>query len=289
LRANKAQVWGLISPTLILMILIGVVPVIYVIYLSVFRYSVFSRTGMIYIGFDNYRNLMFDSSFWSSLSLGLSFVFFCCIIELPLGLLIANLLTYEFKGKGVFRTIMALPLAMAPVSIGSMWVLLTNPDIGPLPYFLGKIGVNYNIGVNATQAFATTIFMDVWHWTPFVILTFMAGLASLPKDPYEASLVDGANRWQTFRYITLPLLRPVILTTLFIRLMDTFRIFDEVWMLTSGGPGTATRFVSIHLVREALRSMNYGYSSAMSLFLLYLTIVICWLLLTFISASQEES
>ncbi len=154
--------------------------------------------------------------------------------------------------------------------------------------FFGKIGVDYNIGVNATQAFATTVFMDVWHWTPFVILTFMAGLASLPKDPYEASLVDGANRWQTFRYITLPLLRPVILTTLFIRIMDTFRVFDEVWMLTSGGPGTATRFVSIHLVREVLRSMNYGYSSAMSLFLLYLTIVICWLLLTFISISQEE-
>lgn len=143
--------------------------------------------------------------------------------------------------------------------------------------------------MNPTQAFFTTVLVDIWHWTPFVVLTFMAGLSALPKQPYEAALVDGANRWQVFRYITIPLLKPVILTTLFIRIMDTFRVFDEVWMLTSGGPGTATRYVSIHLVRLVLQSMEYGYSSAMSLFLLYLTIVMCWLLMTFISSSQEAT
>ncbi|BER92085.1 MAG: multiple sugar transport system permease protein [Candidatus Atribacteria bacterium] len=289
MRENKAQAWGLIAPTLTLMILIGVIPVLYIIYLSAFKYNVFSRVGMVYTGFNNFRKLMFDQDFLKSLRLGLTFVVLCCAIEMPLGLLIANLLTFEFKGKGIFRTIMTLPLAMAPISIGSMWVLLTNPDIGPIPFYLRKMGVDYNIGVNATQAFFTTVFVDVWHWTPFVTLTLMAGLSSLPKQPYEAALVDGANRWQTFRYVTLPLLKPILLTTLFIRIMDTFRIFDEVWMLTSGGPGTATRYVSIHLVRLVLQSMEYGYSSAMSLFLLYLTIVMCWLLLTFISSSQEAS
>jgi multiple sugar transport system permease protein len=288
-RENKAQAWGLIAPTLTLMILIGVIPVLYIIYLSAFRYNVFSRVGMVYTGFNNFRKLMFDQDFLKSLRLGLTFVVLCCAIEMPLGLLIANLLTFEFKGKGIFRTIMTLPLAMAPISIGSMWVLLTNPDIGPIPFYLRKVGIDYNIGVNASQAFFTTVLVDVWHWTPFVTLTLMAGLSSLPKQPYEAALVDGANRWQTFRYVTLPLLKPILLTTLFIRIMDTFRIFDEVWMLTSGGPGTATRYVSIHLVRLVLQSMEYGYSSAMSLFLLYLTIVMCWLLLTFISSSQEAS
>lgn len=289
MRENKAQAWGLIAPTLTLMILIGVIPVLYIIYLSAFRYNVFSRVGMVYTGFNNFRKLMFDQDFLKSLRLGLTFVVLCCAIEMPLGLLIANLLTFEFKGKGIFRTIMTLPLAMAPISIGSMWVLLTNPDIGPIPFYLRKVGIDYNIGVNASQAFFTTVLVDVWHWTPFVTLTLMAGLSSLPKQPYEAALVDGANRWQTFRYVTLPLLKPILLTTLFIRIMDTFRIFDEVWMLTSGGPGTATRYVSIHLVRLVLQSMEYGYSSAMSLFLLYLTIVMCWLLLTFISSSQEAS
>ncbi|MEI6157638.1 MAG: sugar ABC transporter permease [Atribacterota bacterium] len=289
MKQNRTQVWGLITPTLFLMIFIGVIPVIYILYLSVFKYNVFSKVGMVFTGFNNFRKLMFDTDFLKSLSLGLSYVLLCIAIEIPLGLFLANLLIYEFKGKGVFRTIMTLPLAMAPITIGSVWVLLMNPDFGPLPVFLRRFGIDFNIGTNALQAFSTTILVDIWHWTPFVILTFMAGLSSLPKQPFEAALVDGATRWQTFRYISLPLLRPVIMTTLFIRIMDTFRIFDEVWMLTSGGPGTATRYVSVHLVRQILSSMNYGYGSAMSLFLLYLTIVICWLLLTFISFSQEAS
>jgi multiple sugar transport system permease protein len=288
-KENRRQVWGLIAPTLFLMIFIGVIPVIYVIYLSAFKYNVFAKVPFRYAGFDNFRKLVFDPDFLKSLRLGLIFVALCCGIELPLGLLIANLLTMNFKGKGIFRTIMTLPLAMAPISIGSIWVLITNPDFGPLPFLFRKIGVEYNMGINANQAFFTTVLVDIWHWTPFVVLTFMAGLTSLPNQPFEAALVDGANRWQTFRYVTIPLLKPVILTTLFIRVMDTFRIFDEVWMLTSGGPGTATRYVSIHLVRLVLQSMEYGYSSAMSLFLLYLTIIICFLLLTFISSSREAA
>jgi len=287
-REKQKQVWGLLTPTLILLIFLGVVPIIYILYLSVYKYSVFSKVGMVYTGFNNFRKLVFDPDFLKSLRLGLSYVVLCVAIELPLGLAFANLLTYEFKGKGIFRTIMTLPLAMAPISIGAIWVLMTNPDFGPLAVYLRNIGIDFNIGNNGNQAFIATILMDIWHWTPFVTLTFMAGLSSLPQQPFEAALVDGATKSQTLRYITLPLLRPVLLTTLFIRIMDTFRVFDEVWMLTSGGPGTATRYVSIHLVREVLQSMNYGYSSAMSLFLLYLTIVICWLLITFINVSQES-
>jgi multiple sugar transport system permease protein len=288
LRGKQKQVWGLLTPTLILLIFLGVVPIIYILYLSVYKYNVFSKVGMVYTGFNNFRKLVFDPDFLNSLRLGLTYVILCVAIELPLGLAFANLLTYEYKGKGIFRTIMTLPLAMAPISIGAIWVLMTNPDFGPLAVYLRNIGIDFNIGNNANQAFIATILMDIWHWTPFVTLTFMAGLSSLPKQPFEAALVDGATKSQTLRYITLPLLRPVLFTTLFIRIMDTFRVFDEVWMLTSGGPGTATRYVSIHVVREVLQSMNYGYSSAMSLFLLYLTIVVCWLLITFINVSQES-
>lgn len=288
MRGKQKQVWGLLTPTLILLIFLGVVPIIYILYLSVYKYNVFSKVGMVYTGFNNFRKLVFDPDFLKSLRLGLTYVILCVAIELPLGLAFANLLIYEYKGKGIFRTIMTLPLAMAPISIGAIWVLMTNPDFGPLAVYLRNIGIDFNIGNNANQAFIATILMDIWHWTPFVTLTFMAGLSSLPKQPFEAALVDGATKSQTLRYITLPLLRPVLFTTLFIRIMDTFRVFDEVWMLTSGGPGTATRYVSIHVVREVLQSMNYGYSSAMSLFLLYLTIVVCWLLITFINVSQES-
>ncbi|HSV32366.1 MAG TPA: sugar ABC transporter permease [Atribacteraceae bacterium] len=289
MRQNKAQMWGFLAPTFAILIFIGVIPVFYILYLSMFRHSLFARVEMVYTGFENFRRLVFDPHFLRSLRLSLLFVALCCAIQIPLGLLIANFLNLSFKGKGIFRTIMSLPLAMAPISVGAIWVLMTNPDIGPLPIALRQLGFDYNIGLHASQAFWTTVLMNVWQWTPFVTLAFMAGLSVLPKEPYEASLVDGANRWQVLRYVTLPLLKPIMLTILFIRIMDAFRAFDEVWMLTGGGPGMATRFVSIHVVRQVIVAMNYGYGSAISLFLLYLTIVLCWLLLTFITASREAT
>ena len=288
MRTSQYKAWGLLAPTLVILFFIGLVPFFYVIYLSLFKYNIWSVRGMVFAGVDNFRKLMFDSSFMHSLGIGLTFVVITCSIETLLGLVIAIFLTNEFVGKGVFRTILTLPLAIAPITIGSIWVLMTNPDIGPLPYILHKFGIDYNIGVNAKQAFFTVVFMDIWHWTPFVTLTLLAGLTSFPKEPFEAAKVDGANKWQTLRYITLPLLTPVILTMLFIRVMDTFRIFDEVWMLTGGGPGTATRFVSIDVVRRVLVSTDYGYGSSMSVFLLYLTIVMCWLLLNIISIARRE-
>lgn len=289
MRASQYKAWGLLTPTLAILFFIGLMPFFYVIYLSLFEYNIFSLKGMVFTGVGNFRKLMFDSDFMHSLRIGLTFVVITCAVEMFLGLAIALFLTNEFVGKGIFRTILALPLAVAPITIGSIWVLMTNPDVGPLPYLLHKIGINYNIGVNAKQAFFTTILMDIWHWTPFVTLTLLAGLTSFPKEPFEAAKVDGASRWQILRHITLPLLTPVILTMLFIRIMDTFRIFDEVWMLTSGGPGTATRYISIHVVRLVLSATDYGYGSGMSVFLLYLTIVMCWLLLNIISVVRRET
>lgn len=289
MRSSQYKAWGLLTPTLCILFFIGLVPFLYVVYLSLFKYNIFSVQGMVFTGVGNFRKLMFDSDFMHSLRIGVTFVVITCVVEMFLGLAIALFLTNEFVGKGVFRTVLALPLAVAPITIGSIWVLMTNPDVGPLPYLLDKIGVNYNIGVNARQAFSTIVIMDIWHWTPFVTLTLLAGLTGFPREPFEAARVDGASRLQTLRYLTLPLLTPVILTMLFIRIMDTFRIFDEVWMLTSGGPGTATRCVSIHVVRLILTSTDYGYGSSMSVFLLYLTIVMCWLLLNIISVVRRET
>jgi len=289
MRASQYKAWGLLTPTLCILFFIGLIPFFYVIYLSLFEYNIFSLKGMVFAGVGNFRKLMFDPDFMHSLRIGLTFVVITCVVEMFLGLVIALFLTNEFVGKGVFRTILALPLAVAPITIGSIWVLMTNPDMGPFTYFLRVIGVDYNIGNSARQAFFTTIGMDIWHWTPFVTLTLLAGLTSFPKEPFEAAKVDGANRWQVLRYVSLPLLTPVILTMLFIRIMDSFRIFDEIWMLTSGGPGTATRYVSIHVVRLVLSSTDYGYGSAMSVFLLYLTIVMCWLLLNIISVVRRET
>ena len=239
------------------------------------------------MGLGNFKNLVVDPRFLRSLYKSLLFVAVTCGIQLPLGLSIALLLNQKFAGKGFFRTILVLPLSMAPVAIGSMWILITRPHIGPISYWLSTIGFTYDISENALQAFFTTVAMDVWHWTPFVTLTFLAGLTSIPRQLEEAARVDGAGRWQILRHIIFPLLTPVLATTLFIRIMDALRIYDEVWTLTAGGPGTATRYVNIYLVRTTLAQNDYGYGATMSVFLLFLTVAMCNVLLKLISKVKE--
>ena len=288
MRGTELKGWGFLSPTLLVLGFVGIFPFVYVLYLSLFYYNVFSLRGMVYVGIGNFRKLMNDPKFMDALSKGLLFVVVTCSVEITLGLLIALLLSRKFVGRGILRTLLTLPLAMAPIAFGSMWILITRPAVGPVSYWLNKLGMSYDISESALQAFLTTVIMDVWHWTPFVILTFLAGLTSLPQEPLEAARIDGAGPWKILRYVTLPLLKPVLVTIIFIRIMDTFRIYDEVWALTTGGPGTATKYVSIHLVRLVLAQNEYGYGAGMSVFLLYLTIVMCWLLLNLITRAKGE-
>ena len=289
MRSSKTA-WGLLAPTLIVLGFAGLLPFFYVLYVGFFDWNIFAKaSGLVWAGLDNYRELVFDSEFLAALRRGALFTFFAVSIEMILGFVLAQLLMSEFPGKGFFRAIHALPLTVAPIAVGAVWKLMTNPGLGPLPYFLRRLGIDYNIGVPGPQAFATTVLMDVWHWTPFVTLTLLAGLSSLPREPFEQAMVDGANRWQILRYISLPMLRPVILTALFLRIMDALRIVDEVWMLTGGGPGTSTRYVGIHVWRVVFPKTDYGYGSAMSVLLLYFTIVLCWLLMTAITQARREA
>jgi multiple sugar transport system permease protein len=215
---------------------------------------------------------------------------FCAVgIEFVLGYLLAQTLVKNFRGRSFFRIILALPLMVAPITVGATWRLLTIPGFGPVPYFLSKwFGIDYNIGRYADHAFLTILLMDIWHWTPFVTLVLLAGLTSMPVEPFEQARVDGANRRQTFRYITVPMLMPVALTAFFIRMMDALRVVDEIWMLTGGGPGSATRTVGIHIWRVVFPKTDYGYGSAMSLLVLYFTLVLSWLVFTAITSRRQE-
>ena len=285
MRSNRMG-WGLLVPTLIILGIMGLLPFFYVLYVGFFDWNVFSASGeMEWAGVNNYRRLVFDPNFLGAMGRTLAFTFISVGIEMVLGFLLANTLVNDFAGKTVFRTIHALPLMVAPIAVGATWRLLTIPGFGLVPYYLERwFGIDYNIGRYANHAFATTVLMDVWHWTAFVTLTMVAGLTAIPKEPLEQALVDGANRWQTLRFLTIPMMMPVIITTLFIRIMDAFRIVDEVFLLTGGGPGDATRYIGIYIWRVVFPSTDYGYGSAMSMLVLYFTIVLCWLL--FITMSQ---
>jgi len=285
MRSNRMG-WGLLTPTLVVLAIFGFLPFFYVAYIGFFNWNAFSnQLGMQWAGVNNYRRLVFDPAFLDSMGRTILFAFLAVTTELALGFLLAQTLVKSFPGRAVFRTIYTLPLIMAPIAVGASWRLLTIPGFGPIPYFLDKwFGFDFNLGRYGTQAFITVLVMDIWHWTPFVTLTLLAGLTALPKEPNEQAMVDGANRWQVFRYLTIPMMMPVLLTTIFIRLMDALRIVDEVFMLTSGGPGTATQFIGIHIYRVVVPKTDYGYGSAMSLLVLYFTIVLCWLL--FIAMTQ---
>ncbi|MBV7333151.1 sugar ABC transporter permease [Chloroflexi bacterium TSY] len=278
--------WALLAPSLFVLTITGLLPFVYVLYVGFFDWNIFAADpGLIWAGANNYRRLMFDAEFLTSMRVTLKFTFWAVGTELVLGFFLAQLLTRDFRGKAVFRTLHALPLLIAPISVGATWRLMTIPGFGPVPFYLDRwFDWEYNIGTFASHAFSTTVLMDVWHWTPLVTLTMLAGLSAMPKEPFEAALVDGASRWQLFRYVTIPMIMPVILTTTFIRIMDAMRVVDEVWMLTGGGPGNATRYAGIHIWRAVFPKTDYGYGSAMSLLVLYFTIVLCWLL--FIAMTQ---
>lgn len=282
--------WALLTPSLIILFLTGFLPFIYVIVVGFFSWNpVALNPKPQWFGVENFRLLVFDKEFLGALSRTSIFTLITVGAELIIGFILASLLLRDFRGKAFFRTIHALPLVIAPIVVGAIWKLLTIPGFGPLPYYLDKwFGIDYNIGRYAGQAFWTVVLMDIWHWTPFVTLVILAGLSAMPKDPVESAKVDGANDWQILRHITLPLLTPVLLTVIFLRFMDALRIVDEPWMLTGGGPGTATRFVGIHIWRVVFPQTSYGYGSAMSLLLLYFTVVACWLLYVTIMGRGEE-
>ncbi len=283
--------WLLLAPTLLILFITGFLPFLYVLWVGFYEWNPVSATGQMHFsGVDNFRRLVFDKDFLSSLGRTLLFMLATVSIELTLGFALAGLLLRDFPGKTFFRTIHALPLMVAPIVVGAVWKLLVIPGFGPIPFYLKKwFGIDYNIGTFAGQAFWTTVLMDIWHWTPFVTLTILAGLSAMPKEPFESARVDGANRFQQFRFITVPLLMPVILTTMFLRIMDALRIVDEVFMLTGGGPSAATRYVGIHIWKVVFQQTSYGYGSAVSLLVLYFTILLCWFLFTSITQSGKKT
>ncbi|MQT14272.1 carbohydrate ABC transporter permease [Segnochrobactrum spirostomi] len=281
--------WLFLTPTFFVLFVFGVVPFLYVLVIGFTQWNSFAADPtMHFVWAENFRRLVFDEPFLRSLWLTLKFAVFAVVGEVVLGYFLAQFFMRDFPGKGFFRTLHTLPLVVAPIAVGATWRLLTVPGLGPLPYYLDRwFGYEFNIGRYPSQAFAATVVMDIWHWTPLVTLTLLAALSAMPKEPFEQAQIDGANRFQMFWHITLPLLKPAILATVFIRLMDALRTVDEVWMLTGGGPASATRYIGLYIWRVVFPKTDYGYGSAMSLLTLYLTVVMCWLLYAALVARRD--
>jgi len=263
-----------IAPAVIVLAIFTLFPFIYSVRLSFLSWNLIKpHLGKPFVGFSNYTALLNTPRFWNSLRVTCIFVIGSTGISVLSGLGIALLLNQSFRGNTFFRVVFLLPMFITPVVIGIMWRFLLNPELGILNYILGLAGIRQSAWLtNPSLALFTVIMVDTWEWTPLVVLISLSGLQSLPSEPFEAAVVDGAGAWQTFLYITLPSMKRLLATVILIRTMDAFRVFDIIFVTTRGGPGVATENLSIYGYINAFDYFHVGYASTITLVLLVMII-----------------
>jgi multiple sugar transport system permease protein len=270
---ERALPFVLVAPTISVLVALSIYPLIYAIKVSL---QADSSAGPRWT-LQNFTRLLTDDFFLSALLHTLVYALIALTFEFLLGLALAVLLNREMRGRSFFRAALLVPMMLPPVVVGVVWRLLLNPNFGAINGTLQGFGANTESltwTASPTLAFASVIMVDIWQWTPFIFLILLAGLQAIPEEPYEAALIDGSSPWQTFRHVTLPLLKPAILIALLLRTMDLLRVFDQIFILTEGGPGSATETISLYIYRTAFRFGDFGYAAAMSFVSLLLTNVI---------------
>jgi ABC-type sugar transport system permease subunit len=268
-------------PALAFLLLAQGYPLIYSLYLSVIELELAkSPEPGGFVGATNYITAFQDPIFRQAFRTSLIFALAATTVEVLLGLLVAYLLVGERFWVRMWRTILIMPMVIAPVAVGTMWRMLLNSRAGLVNYALGWVGINapeWLAGPNS--ALAAIIWVDIWEWTPFVIIIYVAALSALPTDPIRAAQVDGASRWQIFRYIVLPLLVPVTMLIIMFRLIDSIMVLDIVYTLTFGGPGFSTHTLSFWIYQQGLRYFNISKASAMAWILLITCMLVAVLLM----------
>ena len=288
-RLSRAFPYLFLAPSVLLLLALTVYPLLYILRLSVYRLS---AGGEEFAGLANFFRLFQDSFFLQSIGQTVLFTLAALALELALGLALALLLDSRIRAQNLWRSLFLLPMILPPVVVGVIWRLIYNPNFGVLNGLLETFGVDtarLTWLADPSVALAAIVLVDVWEWTPFVFLILLAGLQAIPDEPYEAARMDGASPWQTFWHITFPLLRPAILVAVLLRTMDLLRIFDQVFILTQGGPGGATETISLYIYKTAFRFLDFGYAAAMSLALLAVTVVLAQLFIRLLRRAGETA
>jgi multiple sugar transport system permease protein len=263
----------LVAPALVVLLTLSIYPLIYSITISLQQQT---ASGVVW-SLVHFKRLASDGFFQTALVHTVVYATAALTCEFLLGLGLALLLNQQIRRRELFRASLLVPMMLPTVVVGVVWRLLLHPNFGAINGTLKQIGVDTESltwTASPRLAFLAVIAVDVWQWTPFVFLVLLAGLQAIPQEPYEAALIDGSTRWQTFRHVTLPLLKPAILIVLLLRTMDLLRVFDQVFILTEGGPGFGTEMISLYIYRTAFRFFDFGYAAAMSFVLLLLTNVV---------------
>jgi len=270
--------WRLIAvgPTVLILVALTAVPIVLLLVMSLHEiHWEGGRAHWTYLGFANYAELPRNPFYGVSLRNTFVFVFAAVTIEMLLGFCLALLVSRLVRGRPVYLAIFLIPILVPGIVIGAIWKLMFNFDFGLFNDFVALLGLPRTDWLgDARFALASVVLVDVWHWTSFCFLLLLAGLESLPQDVYEAAKLDGATFWQELRHITLPLMWPVILVTLMTRGLLAFKVFDEVYLLTQGGPGTATEVLSFTVFRVFFDDDREGFGSAMSISLIVMVLAL---------------
>lgn len=274
--------WVFTMPAVIFVALMMVAPVGYTFWLSFHEWSMSNITPPLWVALQNYLELFQDELFIKSLKLMFYFTIVAVTLETVLGVGLAILMNQNIVGKGLVKTLFLLPMVATPVAVGLIWVLIYEPNIGIANVFLEKLGLPGQEWLTSQSlVMPSLIFIDIWEWTPMIALIVLAGLVSLPKDPYEAAMIDGANTWQSFTKITLPLLKPTLYSAVLLRMIDALKTFDIIYATTQGGPGTSSQTINIYGYVLGFQYFKIGQASAllMIFFIIVLSISIFTILL----------
>jgi multiple sugar transport system permease protein len=275
-----------IIPTITFLILINIFPLLYSLILSFADYSAISGKPPDWIGIRNYRELLHDPHVWESLYLTMKYVLISVSGQLVVGFSIALLLNRKIPAKGLITTLLLLPMMMSMAIVGLFWKLLYGPSWGIINYLLG-LGKFVWLS-NSDMALLAIAITDIWMWSPFVMLLSLAGLSAIPKHLYEAAAIDRASGWFTFSRITLPQVIPLLLIAVIFRTLEAFKTFDLAFIMTGGGPGTATELISIKLYNMAFPQWQTGKSCALAYILLIMIIGISNIYIKYLNKAKER-
>lgn len=268
-------------PAIAIVFVLMVFPVGYTLYMSLHSWFASSLTSPEFIGLRNFRRAFVeDERFRNALWLTVYFTALATALQLVLGVALALLLNRPFRGKGLVRSIFLLPMVATPVAIALVWMMMFNPTLGVMNYLVGLVGLGpYTWVSNAAIVVPALVVVDTWEWTPLITLITLAGLATLPLEPYESALIDGASRAQMFWRITLPLLRPTVIVALLFRAIDCLKTFDIIYVMTQGGPGFASETLNVYTFQVGLFYFHIGYASSLLVILFALVLGVSLLLI----------
>ncbi len=278
-----------ILPAILYALLLAIFPLFFSLYL-VFHSWQPGSGGMKFIGGQNLEKLGSDGRFWNALEVTFTYVALAVGIEVIFGFLVALALQISFRGRNLLRTIFALPMLLTPIAVAFIWKMLFDFNRGPINFALSLLNLPQPAWLGeASTALLSLVIVDIWQWTPFIALALLAALESQDIQLYEAALVDGASTSQLMRYITLPLLMPYLIAVVLLRAVDSFKVFDTIFVLTGGGPGSATEAITYYAYVAHFRTFNMGYMSTLAWGMLLIMSIVFYLFLVLVRRGRETT